>query len=468
MNFKEKYTKTPDTLKLKFLDAIIAQNNALQEEFMAFARSENNEAGSPLYEHFLGLVQSVQTGYRKQFEGVDTENPDWENYRAPHSGYIKEWEAYQYASEQEFETIFDKFRSDATDRIIRQKADELTAMLIGLYEATQDAEIIDEVDSFDDVNEYLLSEHTDTMNALIEKLRLSAVSGHVILASFEMFFRYCDSEYPGNPHFANHFGQLLIVLAEKSGHAGRLLAIIDSSEVERQALPELVLLLNKNVGNNAEWLQSARQFYRNNEAVGRQLLEFYFETDKGAFIETARELFPANGFLWAKFLQQYVSPQLDEDLFVRVFRQLAIQEKKIGYYNKIREYLTQAECNNLLKELEWDKAFVVEILEVEKRYGDIKTLVEQNPDDWHYTEMITPILTVYPGFCFQHIKNKAIETLQNNRSRSVYERIASWLQLTQNIPGFETEKRELVHKLYNRKPNLPALKDEMRKAGLVE
>lgn len=49
------------------------------------------------------------------------------------------------------------------------------AMLIGLYEATQDTEVADEVGSFEDVNEYLLSEHANTMNALIEKLRLSAV-----------------------------------------------------------------------------------------------------------------------------------------------------------------------------------------------------------------------------------------------------------------------------------------------------
>ena len=64
------------------------------------------------------------------------------------------------------------------------------AMLIGLYEATQDAEVADEMGSFEDVNEYLLSEHTNTMNALIEKLRLSAVSENVILTAFEMFFSY--------------------------------------------------------------------------------------------------------------------------------------------------------------------------------------------------------------------------------------------------------------------------------------
>jgi len=468
MKFEELYLKTTDNLKLKFLDAIISQNDNLQKEFKAFVQAESSKMSALPYDDFLKFIHSIRTGYQEYFEAVNLEDPDWENYHSPYSGYIEEWEAYQYASEQEFETIFNKFCSDATNKIIRQRIDELIAMLIGLYEATQDAEIPDEVGSFDDVNEYLLSEHTSTMNALIEKLRLSAVSENAIQTAFELFFRYCDSEYPGNLHFANHFEQLLIALSEKSGYAGHLLSGIDQSSVERQALPELILMLNKKTGNNTEWLQSARQFYRNNTAVAKQLLKYYFETDKDAFCKTARELFSADDHLWAEILQQYVSPQLDKELFVDVFRQLTIQQTEIKYYNKIREYLSEAGLNNLLKELEWKKVFVVKILKVEKRYEDIKALVNQNPNDWDYAKMIEPILTIYPEFCFKHIKNKAENTLQDQRGRDVYERIVSWLRLSQNIPGFETEKLELIRNLYNHKPNLPALKDEMRKAGLVK
>lgn len=83
-------------------------------------------------------------------------------------------------------------------------------MVIGLYEATQNAKIADEIGSFEDINGYLLSEHTNTLDALVEKLRISAVADNIILSAFDLFFTYCDSEYPGNPHFANHFEYLLI------------------------------------------------------------------------------------------------------------------------------------------------------------------------------------------------------------------------------------------------------------------
>jgi len=467
MDFEAIYPKTSDDLKLKYLNAIIRGNDKLREEFMAFVEAENNKIPGLSFDHFSELIRSIQKDYLGYFETVDLENPDWDHYRPPYSGYIEDWEAYQYAGEQEFEAIFNNFAPGAVDKIIQQKADELVASLVGLYEATQDAEITDDIGSFGDVNEFLLSEHTGTMNGLIEKLSMSAVSGNIVINTFDLFFRYCDSEYPGNPHFAKHFEPLLIALAEKSDQADRLLASLDQSSVERSFMPELVLLLCKKTGNMDEWLKLALQFYRHSTAAAKQVMVYYFETNKEAFLRLAHELFPGDRQLWAGFLQQYVSPELDERLFVAVFRELTLHFREIGYYNKISEYLSATDFTELLDELKWDRVFAVRILEIEERYEEIKAMVEKHPDDRTYADLIAPILTVYPGFCFKHIKSKAENTLQFQRGRAVYERVASWLSLAGKVPGFEIETLDLVRTLYNHKPNLPALKDEMRKAGLV-
>ena len=267
MKFENIYSKTPNNLKIKFLDAIIAHNKDLRNEFIAFTQGSNHVVSELTYDNFLEIVHAIQSQYTKLFEMVDTENPDWENYHPPHSGYIEEWVAYQSASEQEFEAIFDEFRSCAVDKIIGQEPAGLMAMLIGLYEATQDAEVIDNVDSFDDINEYLLLEHTNMMNSLIEKLRLSAVSENVIPIAFKLFFNYCETEYHGNSHFAAHFEQLLIALAEKFDNAQQLLDLLNQTQTEDQSLPELILFLNKNAGNHVEWLKAALQSYRSNMPV---------------------------------------------------------------------------------------------------------------------------------------------------------------------------------------------------------
>ncbi len=467
MQFEEHYSNTSDNLKLKFLNAIIRKNSSLQNEFINFAQSEQKVAEVFPMNGFMELLTSTKKEYLVNFEDVDLENPDWESYHAPHSGYIEDWEAYQQASEQEFEEIFEVFRSDAVNKIISQKPIELVAMLIGLYEATQDAEIEDDVNSFEDVNEYLLSEFITTLESITEKLKMAAISEKLIIATVEKFAEYCDAEYPGNAHFVGYFEHLLIALAEKSTMPNQILSVIDQSTIERQSVPELVLLLNKLAGNSTEWLQSAKQFYLINTEVAKQLLQYYFNSDKVNFIETADKLFNTDKRFWAKFLQDYLSVDLDKSLYFNIFRYLAVNEKQIKYYLKIKEFLSDSDIDSLLEEVSWDKVFVVGILEIEKRYESIREIVKKNHDNWHYIELITPILAVYPEFCFQNIKNKTIKTIEDQRGRSIYERVANWLKLTEKIPGFDNEKRDLILQLYNHKPNLPALKDEMRKAGLV-
>jgi len=62
---------------------------------------------------------------------------------------------------------------------------------------------------------------------------------------------------------------------------------------------------------------------------------------------------------------------------------------------------------------------------------------------------------------------KIQKLLKSERGRHSYQRIVEWLKLADRIPGFKAENRLFARELYQHKPNLPALKDELRKGGLV-
>lgn len=466
MEFKSLYGNAADQIKLDFLDGIISENPKLQEAFLNFL-SNTQQPVENSYESFSEIVVQTLEIYKTNFEDVDLENPDWESYKPFHSGYIEEWEAYQAASEQEFDQIFDEFKSEALDTIIRQEPDELTALLVGLYEATQDSDVPDPVYSFHDVNEYLLSEHKRIMNEIIEKFRLSAISSHAILNATELFFRYCDKEYPKNEHFPGYFEDFLLALVGKSDASEKILSAIDRSKVERKTLPRLVLLLNQKSGNSSEWLQSARQFYRHNNEVATQLLRHYIENNTSEFLKLANELFEKEPGHWAQQLKDYVLPELDTALFVNVYYRLVVDKKSMKDFHKLRPYLPDEELEKLLQETKHDTPFIVRVLAAEQRYEVIKRMVELHPGDWHFPEMISPLLAVYPEFCFNRISNKARQTIENERGRSVYQRVVEWLQLADAIPGFKPQARLLARELYNHKPNLPALRDELRQGGLV-
>lgn len=467
MDFNKIYNKTTESIKLKFLNAIIKHNSDLQKEFEHFTQEEGGIIEPISSKSFFKEITKTQEQYVEDFESVDLMNPDWDNYNTPHSGYIEEWEQHQQASEQEFEQLFEDFKSSAIDLLIQQEIGGFIASLSGLYEACLNADINDEVGSFDDVNEYLIEEHERIMSELIEKIKISAISNQKVNSAIQLFFNFCDAEHPGNPSYPEYFEPLIIALADISNQPDEILSFIDASKVERVAVPQLILLLNKNAGNSTEWLQSAQQYYLGDDEVAKQLLDYYFENDKNAFVKTANELFNIDNRLWAGFLSDKMDTQLDEKLYKKVFFRLTIDQKQIEYYKKIKALLSPEDFDLLISEINWDMAFTVRIYEEEKKFEEIKQVVKRSKDSWYYEELISPILNVYPEFCFSNIRSRAKCTLANNKGRSTYKRIASWLKLAKTITAYQDQVQELVLQLYKHKPNLPALKDEFRKAGLV-
>ena len=159
---------------------------------------------------------------------------------------------------------------------------------------------------------------------------------------------------------------------------------------------------------------------------------------------------------------------MDKDLFFKVFFDLTINKQEIRYYKKIRAFFNKDSFYELKQVLNYNPVFLVEILEVEKKHEEIKAIIEENHKNiWDLEYFLHPVLKIYPEFCFGIIKSVTEIIIEKNRSRNYYQRIASFLQLGKNIPGYDNQLIELTMQLYNHKPSLPALKDEFRKAGIV-
>ena len=470
MDFKSIFEKATEETKLKFLSAIIKYNESLQQEFLNFTKQHETATGDDTEAQFASFQKTIiiQRGtYLSRFELVDPESPDWESYQPPHQGYIEEWEQYQQASEQEFEQIFQKFKTSAIEALIEHDIVTLLAGSVGIYEAAKEAKIDDPYESFSDVNEYLTEELASIIRELTEKVKKSAIPAHKVISVISFFLKYSDKNHAGDLLFFKHIEPLLLALSDKSDKPESILAFIDASKAGRKSFPQLTSLLLKNSGDEEQWYETAKQFYQTDNEVAKQLLDYYLKNDKDAFVRTANELFDRDKHFWSAWLESKINTGIDKALFFKVFYHLTISKKEIEYYNRIREFLTPSVFEQLLSEIKWDLAFAVKILEVEKKFERIRQIVEDNSDSWDYEDIIRPILTVFPGFCFNSIKEKAEKALQAKGGRSTYARVATWLKLTAAIPGYQPQKRALIVMLYNHKPNLPALRDEFRKAGLM-
>ena len=159
---------------------------------------------------------------------------------------------------------------------------------------------------------------------------------------------------------------------------------------------------------------------------------------------------------------------MDDELYVKVYINLITYDRKIEYYQKVKPYLNEASYNSLLNQIKFDKPFTAQLFAADGRYADIKALIERDVVRWEFHQLIAPILKVYPDYALHKIETMVEKTLEAERGRHVYEYVVKWLQLAKQIPGFENEAAELIKNTYNHKPNLPALRDEMRKVGVVK
>jgi hypothetical protein len=467
MSFKHQYDKTSEAEKLKFLDSIISENGELQKAFIHYKEALCPPSASFPSEKFIQIIEQTRQEYISHFESVDPEDPDWDNYTPSHPGYIPEWEQYEEASEQEFGAIFRHFANKACGLIIQQKIIDLTARLTGLYEAVRNAEIDDPVNSFEDLNEFLMQEFSDTVNQIAENIRISAIAESLTASALQLLLNYFTSadqhDVPGIQSFENY----LLALADKSAQPDQLLAIIDQSGIDRKVLARLVLILTARGGNQTGWLSAAQIYYKENNEIALQLLRHYSQHNQQQFLSLANELFKKEPYYWTEPLSELVTPAISTNLFVEVHHQLMKKTLQFEVFLKMRPYLTGDQIDQILNGMKSYKSIQVKILAIEERYEEIRQIVKRNPDDWYYEELISPILGIYPEFCFTQIRQKAINTLAKERGRSTYQRITELLKLADTIPGLQAQNRILARELYQIKPSLPALKDELRKSGLV-
>lgn len=472
MDFNTLFQNTSDQLKLKYLNKIINTNAQLQQEFMQFVGNADNPSmhGEISCEDFANQIEDVQTDYIEEFGSVDFENPDWDNYKPSSSGYMADWEQSQEAIEQEFDRIFEDFYDDALDAILSNKTEELTAMVTGLYKAACNVDIPDEYDLFPELNEFLLERHESVLERIILKLRLSSMPEPRLQTAIALLLRYGSKEPDRGKKLLSVFEDYLIALAEKVENPGPILSSIHESGADLKALPKLIMLLNINAGNVDEWLKTAKQFYREDTEVALRLLQYYYKNDTAEYLQLARELFLKNKEFWAHHLKVLITPENDLQLFVEVYCQRVIDGNSMDDYQKLRPHLSPERLDRFLNELakySWSTQFAATLLAAEKRYDIIKSKIEKNSLQWAVPEVFALLVAVYPEFCFTSISENIENIMQFNRNRRGYNSIAQWLKVARTIPGYQTQSQQLINELYHRKPSLPALRDEMREAGVV-
>lgn len=451
----------PTEDKILFLEELLEKNEQVRSQFIFRFKRESSSDPSLTKASLLRLFEEEKAEILNELEGLDFVDFDWENYSPRHSGYIPDYEACEYMAEDMVTEVFGKYREKILNFIRQGKVAEGAMLLAAVYQASTEA-YYEENYAFDDTEEEFLSLFQPTYEEMLDEVKSVIIDENQIFVLFEALL----TQYTGFGEDLKYFEPLLKSLVQNEKMAGEVQELLKKYKVGEEFLPQLLLQIYELLGNREFWLDHAHAYFKQDKELAEKLMIHYLKENRKKFLNTAEEVFTIYPHTFDRFILENLDMNEERNFYKMVLRRITEHEKDINSYKILKELLSPEEKEQLYSRI-WDKVFLVKIFELENRYDRILQLVYANPDSWDLNEIILPILPVYPRECFGVLENKIYQSLANERGRRVYRMIVSWMELLRKIPGESVKSNEIILKAYNHKPNLPALKDEMRKADLA-
>lgn len=461
MYWKQILDVLPTEDKLLFLEELLEKNESVRSQFISRFKRESFSDPLLTKASLLKLYAEEKAGFLNELEGLDFVDFDWDAYVPPHSGYIPEYEACVYMANDMVTEVLSKPREKILAYVRQGKVAEGAMLLAAVYQACTEA-YYKENYAFEDTEGELLSLLQPTYEEVLHEVKSVIINDNQILVFFDALF----TQYSGFGNDLSYFEALLKSLVQNEKIAGEVLEMLKKYKVGEEFLPQLLLQIYELLGNREYWLDHAHRYFRQDKELAEKLMFHYLKENKKNFLNTAGEVFTTFPHTFDRFILENLDINEDRGYYKMVLCRITGHEKDINAYKTLKELLSPEEKEGFYDGI-WDKVFLTRIFELENYYGRILKLVNANCDSWELNELILPIIPVFPKECFKILENKISQSLANERGRSVYRRIVSWMELLRKIPGESEKTNVLIGEAYHHKPSLPALKDEMRKASLA-
>ncbi len=468
MTIEKLFKEIPDAVKLDFLQKALRKNDALCSQFTRYCsdlKKGKRQTEAKIPEQ---IISDACKQLKTELESLDFNNMDWQDYVPRHSGYIEDYEAYEYFADDHLTGLFEGWQHQICQQLQQGELTHGLCQVMGCYSACFDVEIPGAGDIFEDLTDELLAHHQELQNAVVDTLKRVTGSEAEIQAMITAILDHTVILGEEHVNFLNYLETVFLLITETAETARYISGQLESRSLAESIVPQLALRIASFDPDPLIWLEKAEEYMELDLEVAKQLLDHYWLEDPECFRLVGKKMFGEHPRELCDFFSEKLFPMFDETFYKEVLWFRTLRDQDIDLYNELRNYLTEQEKQRFLDEITWDTVFRINVLASEKRFPDILVLAQKEVlHTWHFTELITPILNIYPAEVMELIRIKCADTLTNHKKRSGYQRMVKWLQLALQITGMEDQVRHLIHEFYNRRPALPALKEEMREAGVV-
>lgn len=473
--YDQVFAVAPIDVQKAFLRQLFQKNEPLRSQFANFL-----EKGESLDAHIASDIEMIREEVNRELSGLEFGYEVFDYVNRRHYGrYVEEWELAYDGSVQMIEEVFEGYEKNAINHIQRGNLVAGMAVLLGLYEGyfnvTEPAS--DEYSNFESYNDELTTLFEQVASKVAQEIESAIKTETIVSQLIELIFERVHyfhlgedllEEEEGIVYQPKKWEKLLNTLIINSEVGLLLEGKMDDSQWIGKDTAFIRLKIANETGNDDKWIKIAETFAGEEIELVAKLLNKYGQLGRTKdFYRIAKKAFKIWPYQVDEQLIDKISPEQDKAFYIKVLSNYTSRKANILTYQKLRKLWTKPQKEQFIEKNRNQQIFYVQILEVEKRHADILQFVQGNLQSYHFQQLIQPIITIYPDTCFNIIRKKTLEVLEEGRGRELYREVCGWLSLLKKLQGKETMVKYLFDQVYNGPPRLPALKDEMKKAGLM-
>lgn len=480
-----------------FLQQLFAKDASLRAQFENFIASwsTEKEPGQAPTLSFVDL-EELQEEVRDVLSEMDFSFDDvYRYFDQGDRSYVPDYEAaWEGAENMLREEVFEAYGNQAQDYLRKGNLLDGVKVLLALYEGSNNVYEpgSDETYTYDDggYNDALkklfreqLQYALPLMAGAIKTTAAVAQVFGLIVDRVKFWEEQYDESLRENEWRDNNvvydlkvFEPLFITLLDSAETASYLEKLLLEHNLKRQDTSIIFLKIANLKGDESAWEKAAEAFCEKDESIMQQLLEHYRQKGREKELyRIAKKAFRHFPHSMHGKLLELIEAEKDEAFYVKVLAYHTQITRSIKHYRILQQYLSSEERSTFIKKQKSWMDFYAALLAEEQRHEEILEIIKKHrthADSWGSTEgnfynLIQHILDVYPGEAFDLIRQRVDKALEGGRGRHIYATVTTWLQRMLQIKGYEEQARSYIKELVNRHNNLRALKDEMRKGGVL-
>ncbi|MEI7595758.1 MAG: hypothetical protein WCK02_08435 [Bacteroidota bacterium] len=461
--------------KSDYLFQLIKNNKSLEDDFILFFKDkfEYIRLSSPILINQNDVINKIieySEHISSVLESIDLESLEIAPYHYDH--YVPEYELIQSAAEEEANEIFEPYIETLKNAFKNLNLIDIAAELSSIYLGINNAEIEDdEYNLGDPANEYFFSATKYAIEESLVELKNRPFSNDDFTAFFDTIFNINSKYFNDSNEFLKYISKLINEIIVSNETAKIAWEYNQKYGNPIQSIPLLINKIMNMLGDKKKWAESLQSCFLSDYDSSRDLLNYYYNENIDAFeknIDAFYLHFKNNSW---EFLIDKV--KYSSDLHLAILKDIVKETGNEQRLNELHTLISKDELSKLISTIK-DLNIKIKVLAHVKEFDQIILALEndylnKNNLFWYFDfqEAVSYLFNDRPIEACYLIKKETLKLLKNERSRVVYSKIAELLKHAQHIKGQEKEIAQLVIELYNHKPNLPALKDEFRKANIV-